>query len=404
MMIEDILFYATAYISLFISIFWFTTYFISDKTEKRKKLSHYPSLSIIIPAYNEEKNIENCIRLLLKQDYPDLKIIVVDDGSTDNTCNISKRLSREFANLTYIKKKNRGKAAALNTGLKIIDTELFGFIDADTHLSDNTLKNMVRYIHGNVVSTIAFIKPHTTKSAIERIQRIEYMLSSFTRKLMCSLKSLYYTPGFAIYKTDVVKELGGFDENNITEDLEIGLRLKNAGYDIENSAEDSAFTIVPKSFKTLFWQRMRWYRGYIYNTKKYSHMFFNRKFGDMGIFVLPIQYILLALIVPMLIFSIYNTVATAIKRIIDIYLIGPDVGYFMNYGMNIITPTTFFFLAVVVAFVLMIILSAKKVKEKISVLDGIIYIIIYPFINLVLWVAAFVYEATRSERKWTKSK
>ena len=396
---SDILFYATAYVTLFVSVFWFSTYFLSDKKDGRT--GKIRPLTILIPAYNEEKAIGRCIKSVLAQNYPKLRVIVMDDGSTDKTGDVVKAFAKRNRAIRYIRKKHSGKAASLNEGLSHVRTELFGFIDSDTYLSKGALKNMVRYIDGNTVSVIASIRPHNTRGMVEKMQHIEYLISSFTRKLMSMLNSLYYTPGFAIYRTDVIKRLGGFDEKNLTEDLEIGLRLKSNGYDIANSMEDKAYTNVPETFRGLFHQRMRWYRGNIYNSRKYSNIFFNRKFGDLGIMVLPVQYLLLALIIPFFVLGVYQNAVLVGQRLIDAYIVGFDFNYLATTGnFNIITPVTFFFVATVLAFAMMIRLSEKKVKESISKLDYIVYIILYPFINLILWLSALVYEVTRAKKEW----
>lgn len=397
--ILDVLFYATAYATLFVSIFFFTTFFTSPKKKNAKRTT--PSLSIIVPAYNEARHIEKCIYSLEAQNYSGLNIIVVDDGSTDNTGSIVKHMMKKYSNLTYLKKPNSGKAASLNHGLKHVNTELFGFIDADTFLSKNALLNMAGLIHGRTASAIATLKPHEPRNTIERLQKIEYAIASFTRKLLSFIDALYFTPGFALYRTEVIKNLGGFDENNISEDLEIGLRLKSKGYKIENSIEDSAHTVVPTTVRDLFKQRLRWYRGYIYNSRKYYHIFFNRRFGDLGLFVFPLNYFLLALTTPFLLVSIYDSIIYISQRIIDVFIVNFDIRYLLStLRLNIISPTTFFLVAVMLAFFFMARLSNKNVKEKVSKLDYVVYLILYPFINLLLWVSAFTYEIVRARRKW----
>ncbi len=397
--VSDFLLYSTSFVSLFVSIFWFTVYFSADK--KRTLTAKLRPMTMIVPVYNEEKTIRACIQSLLKQGYPGLKIIIVDDGSTDSSGRIVKELAKKHRNVKYFRKKNGGKSSALNHGLRRVKTELFGFIDSDTYLASGALRNMVGYFHDNVASVTICIKPASTTNLVQKLQRVEYMVASFTRKLLSYIHSVYYTPGFALYKTDVVKKLGGFDESTLSEDLEIGLRLKSAGYDIENTVEKYAYTEVPGTFKELFNQRMRWYRGYIELTRRYKHMFLNKNFGDLGLMVLPIQYILLALITPFMLYSIYDSLANVIKRLIDVYLVGFDVSYFYNTSVfNFITPTTFFFVAVLAAFFFMLKLSQSNVDEKIGKGTYIAYIVLYPFINTLLWIAAFIYEVLNVKKKW----
>ncbi|MFC2143585.1 glycosyltransferase [Candidatus Aenigmatarchaeota archaeon] len=397
--VNQILFYLVTYVSLFVSIFWLTSFFISDR--KRPIVGMLPPLSIIVPVHNGSKYLKKCVYSLLNQNYPGLRIIIADNASTDDTKKVAKQLEKKHKNIEYLYEKRKGKAVAINSTLKKISTKLFGFLDVDTHLSKNALRNMVGYLDGNTASVIATIKPSNTGNTIEKIQKIEYMISSFTRKILTFLDSLYYTPGFALYKTAVVKKIGGFDEDTITEDLEIGLRLKTNGYNIEHSMDDSAYTIVPKTFRELFTQRMRWYRGFISNSRKYSHLFFNRRFGDLGLLILPLQYILMALMIPLFIFSVYEFGFSLFKNTIDVYNIGLDFGYFAGaINFNFITPSTFFFVILLASFFYMLRLTRLNINEKVGKMECIIYVIFYPFINIILWLSAFVHEILGTKRKW----
>lgn len=400
MIVEDILFYLTVYVTLYISVFWLTTFFLAENKRPRK-VSRLPPLTIIIPAYNAERLIAKCVDSLQNQDYPGLRVVVVDDGSTDNTGSVVKSLCKKYGNLACIKKKNGGKASALNAGLQRINTEIFGFIDSDTYLARNALKNMVGYFSGDVAAVTATTKPAKCENFVERLQKVEYMISSFTRKLLSFIDSLYYTPAFALYRTSVVKELGGFDEKNITEDLEIGLKLKSRGYKIENSVETESYTVVPATFSSLARQRLRWYRGYIYNSRKYSNMFFNRKFGDLGMLVLPLQYILLALVIPLMLIMISNLLISAAKWVADLLIVGFDVGYFaQSQHIVLITPTTYFSAAFLVSFAVMLSISFSSLREKAGKLDYIAYMAVYPLVNLVFWVVAIAHEILRTKREW----
>ena len=130
-------------------------------------------------------------------------------------------------------------------------------------------------------------------------------------------------------------------------------------------------------------------------------MFFNRRFADFGVFILPLHYLLLALVIPFLLVSIYDGIIYISQRVIDLFIVNFDIQYLLSTSqLNIITPTTFFLVTALVAFFFMLRLSNKSVKEKIGKLDYLIYIIVYPFINLFLWISAFGYEIARAKRKW----
>ncbi|MBI4162320.1 MAG: glycosyltransferase family 2 protein [Candidatus Aenigmarchaeota archaeon] len=399
-MIETAIFYTALYVMLFASVFWFTVFFT---TKSKAKKSFVRPLTLIVPTYNKAGFIRQCIGSLLNQkmangEYYPLKVMVVDDGSTDNTGQIVKDI--KDSRIGYIKKKNGGKASAVNHGLKFVKTEYFGFIDSDTCLSENAIENMMKHFPEADCVTAA-IKPLKAYNTIEKLQKIEYVIASFTRKLMANINALYYTPAFALYKTNIIRNLGGFDEKNITEDLEIGLRLQKYGYKISNSIDDFAYTIVPQNFRELFNQRMRWYRGYIHNTCAYKDMFFSRKYSSLGMFVLPLQYILLALTIPLLILAAYDTGLSLFRQVMDVFIVDFDFGYIASTSkVSFITSTTLFWILLLSAFFLMIKFSQQHVHENISKVDYIIYLLVYPFINILLWISAFVLEIVGTERKW----
>ena len=399
-MIESLLFYAALYVMLFASVFWFTVFFTTKKTVQK---SFVRPVTLIVPTYNMAGFIKQCVSSLLSQkmvsgEYYPLKVLVVDDGSTDNTQQVVKEI--KDSRITCIKKKNGGKASAVNYGLKFVKTEYFGFIDSDTCLSENAIENMMKHFPEADCVTAA-IKPLKASNAVEKLQKIEYVIASFTRKLMANINALYYTPAFALYKTRIIKNLGGFDEKNITEDLEIGLRLQKYGYKISNSIDDFAYTIVPKNFRELFNQRMRWYRGYIQNTRAYKDMFLSRKYSNLGMFVLPLQYVILALTMPLLIFAAYDTGLSVFRQVVDVFIVDFDFTYIASTSkISFITSTTLFLILLVSAFFLMIKFSQQHVHENISKMDYVIYLLVYPFINMLLWMSAFVLEIIGTEKKW----
>jgi cellulose synthase/poly-beta-1,6-N-acetylglucosamine synthase-like glycosyltransferase len=192
-----------------------------------------------------------------------------------------------------------------------------------------------------------------------------------------------------------------YDENNMTEDLEIGFRLKSRGYDIYNSMDSVAYTEIPESFSKLFTQRMRWYRGHIQNTAKYSKSLMGRNFWDMGIVVIMFLYILLPLTSAMFLYGVYNFLISAGKGIIDISLIGIDFNYLSNtFVFNAITPTTFFITSLMIFFAAILKISENNIEGKINRLEYPFYVIFYSFLNIFLWGNAFFQEIIGKKSKW----
>ena len=309
----EIIIYLSIYIGLIATTFYILSYMSDRKKEKLLfKDSELPFVSVIIPAYNEEKSISRTIDSILKSDYPihKFEILVVDDGSKDNTLRIAKKFENEM--LKVFHKKNGGKASALNYGIKKSNGKIIFSMDADTFVEPETMKKMVRYFKNeNVMSVTPAMLIHKPKSILQRIQHAEYMLGLFLRKAFASLNSIYITPGaFSAYRKSFFDKYGGYDEGNITEDLEMSLRIQYKGYAIENCAEAPVYTIAPNKFKPLLIQRRRWYYGLIKNLLKYKSVL-SKKYGDLGIFVLPISLI-------SIFFAVFTTTYLFIKIILNV--------------------------------------------------------------------------------------
>jgi len=199
---------------------------------------------------------------------------------------------KSFKNVVLINKRNQGcKAAPVNAALKLADTDLFGCVDADSTVDKNSLKLMIQYFDDpKTASVITAVKVSDPRNLWERLQRMEYIMAILSRKLRASINTLAMTPGvLSVYRTDVLKQVGGFDQKNITEDFEIALRLRYHNYNIMIEPRAITYTKVPDTLRSLWRQRIRWYRGYIFNHIKYKDMFFNKKYGLLGYFQLPLN-------------------------------------------------------------------------------------------------------------------
>src|SRR3989344_1246136 len=281
-----------AFITIYVSIFWISIMFI-ENTENAE-LKKYPLVSLIIPVLNEEKSIKNTVDSLLNLNYPKNKfeVIIVDDGSTDNTKEIVGSYKDKRVRLILNEHKGIGKASALNNGILNAKGEIVGCVDADCYVNTDSLMNMVGHFKSDEVgAVITSVKVLNPRSFFEKMQRIEYILTSFIRRLMSYVGTLQVTPGaLSLYKKKVIKKIGYFDENNLTEDYEIALRLINNRYKVVMESSIDTHTYVPENLKDLWKQRVRWFRGFILNNMKYKHMFMNKKYGLTGTFQTPINF------------------------------------------------------------------------------------------------------------------
>lgn len=260
------------------------------------KESELPKVSIIVPAYNEEEGIADCIESLRNIDYPQhlLEIIVINDGSTDNTSKIVNKL--KGGNVRFIDNKdNKGKANCLNEGIALATGELVACMDADSYVQPDILRKTAPYFKDKEVgATIVRVKVRNPKTLLEKVVEIEYILGlALSLKALSFLDSVHVTPGpFSIYRKSVMDEIGGFDPNNMTEDLEIAHRIQKSDHKIASCLSTYVDTTIPPTLKGLYKQRKRWYTGAIITLLQHRDMIFRRKFGMFGFFF-PFNYALI---------------------------------------------------------------------------------------------------------------
>jgi len=400
----EIVLISLLYVSLFISLYWLQVIFVDEK--KAKKIGTYPSVSIVIPAYNEETSIKDAIKSLLNLDYPKdrYEIIVVDDGSTDKTIDIVK----EFKHVKLITQKNSGKASALNTALRNCNSELFVCLDADSRVEARALLETIGHLSDKkVAAAISAIKIDEPKSFIEKLQWHEYLMSSFLRRLMSRANMLNMTHGvFSVYRREILLKVGGFDENNLTEDYEIAMRLFKHGYTIKMDNGSVGYTKAPKNFKNLTKQRERWARGYIFNGIKYRKMFFNKEYGTLGLVHLPMTLvgILLLLITTFIVF--FKFLRGAFNSVLDIAVVKtdllkliklPDIRFLLNID-NLLYFPILIGLCISIYFCYKAHQSAgEKLKYPFVFF---VYFLYYGFIHSFVWTKSILKEVGGAKRKW----
>ena len=239
---------------------------LTDKIEKDKKIKkkhNTPFFSTIVPAYNEEKSIVGTLTSLVNLDYPNDKkeIVVVNDGSTDGTQELVEKFIRDYPtkNITLLNQKNQGKAKAMNNGLNVIKGEFFACLDADSFVHSNALQEMLPYFEDQKIAAVCpLLKVKKPENVLQKVQWTEYIINMFYKLLNSRLNCIHVTPGpFSVYKTETIKKLGGYDENTITEDLEIALRLQKHNYKIKMAYDSIVYTSVPQNFKQIWNQRYR---------------------------------------------------------------------------------------------------------------------------------------------------
>ncbi len=223
-----------------------------------------PAVTVVIAAYNEEKVVARTIRAVLANRYEPLNIIVVDDGSTDDT---SGEVARAFAGhpkVTLIRQENAGKAAALNRGIATASGEILIALDADTIFGRGTIANLVRHFHDPAVGAVAGnVKVGNRMNPLTYWQSIEYVTSqNLDRRAYAVMNSITVVPGaVGAWRRDAVLQAGGYSTDTMAEDMDLTWRIRRAGYRIENESDALGYTEVPDSISALYRQRFRWAFG-----------------------------------------------------------------------------------------------------------------------------------------------
>ncbi len=249
-------------------------------------------VSVIVPAYNEEKSILSSIESLLAQDYDNYEVILVDDGSTDKTLEIA--TEREGPRLKVIRQENKGKAEALNTGIRAASGSVVLTVDADTRLNYGALRAIAaRFSADPKLGGLAGnVKVDKAKGLLQRLQEVEYTTSiGLTRKGQSMLASVMIVPGpIAAFRKDAVEKVRYFSPDTFAEDFDITLAMLKERYRVEYEDRAIAYTIAPSGIEDLFKQRRRWYRGMIQVLAKYQGMLFRSRYGVAGLYGLPYMW------------------------------------------------------------------------------------------------------------------
>ncbi|WP_157726642.1 glycosyltransferase [Thalassotalea crassostreae] len=242
-----------------------------------------PSVSILVPAYNEEVGITKTLRSVVNTHYNKLQIIVINDGSTDNTDDIISEFQRQhqqsdsLIEFIYLSITNAGKANALNHALKSATGDIIMTIDGDCLIDKDAVINTVKHFHQeNVAAVAGNVVIGNKRRSIEIMQQLEYLFGFFLRRADSVFNAVFIIGGAAAaYRHSVLKKLGGFNHDIVTEDIEMSLRILNAGYRTRYAADAITYTEGPSDWRGLFNQRLRWKFGRFQTLLKFKNMFFS---------------------------------------------------------------------------------------------------------------------------------
>lgn len=401
---------------LYFIIFWLLTFTETNVDTKKKKIVDFPYVTIAIPAYNEESKIAKTIESAVLLDYPRNKfeIIVVNDGSRDKTSDVVRRQIAKFKNtkIFLINQKNGGKGKALNAALKMAKGEFFVSLDADSYVRSDALKVILpNFTDDNTVAVLPLLKIKQPKKLLEKIQWAEYMVNLFYKRLMAILDCVQVTPGpFSVYRKSILLKIGGYAENNLTEDMEITMRLQKKHYRIKQINDTEVYTIPPGTIKDFFKQRNRWYKGTLINAYHYRNMAFNKEYGDFGIIQMPrlLAEGLLA-VSAFFIVGYVSVVRPLWFRFHNYSLINFDIiplfaKWFSNFSLLDLDYMNLFLTFSMTVIVLFLLYHAhKQTRERFSINSVIgipLYIVFYSILASLALLSVFVDLARGRKQRW----
>jgi len=355
-----------------------------------------PPISLIAPSYNEEKTIIASVRSFLGLDYPKHEVIIVNDGSTDQTLErlkhefkllpasiyfddrLSKTKIREtyrsqlYQNLIVVDKVNGGKADSINVGIGYSSTDIFCAVDADCILDRDALLKVVlpfvedpettlaaggtiRPVNGSAVKGAKVLKPMLPANPVVLFQIVEYLRAFLFGRVGWNLfnSTMIISGAFGIFNREAVVQVGGYKEGSVGEDMELVVRLRKWAGDHDRQVSISfipdpiCWTEVPGDLLTLGRQRDRWQRGLADSLLTHRKMFFNPRYGLAGLLAYP-SFFFFELIQPIvellayiIIFTGWVTNQIPGEMIYLFFIVDILFGMLMSFGAVLIEESAF---------------------------------------------------------------
>lgn len=377
------------------------------KPKTQIKEEELPFVSLIMPLYNEGKDVVNSIKSLKNIDYPKekLEIILINDGSSDNTAELVRKHAK---GIKFIDNKiNKGKANCLNQGIKIAKGEYVATMDGDTIVNPDVIKKVLPYFIDDklVVATTVSVEVHNPKNFLEKLIEIEYIIGlSLALKALSYFDAMYVTPGpFSMYRKKVFEDIGYFDPNNITEDCEIAYRIQKHGYKIRCCSEAYVKTVTPNKFKELYKQRKRWYSGTLSTVLQHRNLLLKPKLGPFA-FIAPFSIFLVFLGLTLFIVSLFLMINNMLKTIG--YYSLTNFNFFAHFSLSNIDLLNFGLLAMfgslgigmtIISTFLYLKLAKKSVKKRKFAFLG--FLLMF-FLYQLFWAVSIIAVLFKKKVSW----
>ena len=240
-----------------------------------EELVDAPPVTVVVPAFNEGPVIESALRSLLELDYPVYEVIVVDDGSTDDTATRAAAVAGEFGDVSIrvVTRPNGGKASALNAGLSLAGYDYVLCMDADSRLTRDAVRVAMRHFRdprvGAVAGNVKVANRDTMWTALQALEYIEGL--NLARRAQGFLRVVNIVPGpVGLFRREALAGVGGYDTDTYAEDADVTLKILTAGWHIAYEDRAVAWTEAPERLHDLIKQRYRWTRGILQALRKRS--------------------------------------------------------------------------------------------------------------------------------------
>jgi len=277
MIIGSFIFVVSFVSLLLLRIIFFALFSLIHQVVYRIRLKHYmeeerlgyrfqPLVSIIVPAYNEGKVIEAALESHTHINYPRFEIVVVDDGSADDTADRARSVAERFpkANIRVFTVPNGGKGNALNYGIKQAQGHFILTVDADSRIDPDSLWFAMRHFRDPKVGAVGGnIKVMNQRGVMPSLQSLEYIIGqNLTRRVFGLFHSVSIVPGpFGLFRYTALEDAGFFDDDTFAEDCDLTLKMIAHGWRVVDEMNAIARTEAPEQLRTFIRQRYRWTRG-----------------------------------------------------------------------------------------------------------------------------------------------
>ncbi|HSD64935.1 MAG TPA: glycosyltransferase family 2 protein [Ignavibacteriaceae bacterium] len=274
----------------YFGILSFAYLYLNEYTFKSSK-NYFPFVSIIVPVYNESKVIRASVESLLKLDYSNYEIIIVNDGSTDDTKEVAETLVGYNKGLltdikiSLINQPNGGKSRALNSGIKHSQADIILCMDGDSQLSPESVKLAVRHFENPKIGAVAGnVKVLNRKKFLTDLQALEYIEGlNMARSAQSYIRLVNIIPGpIGLFRKKAIADAGYYSNDTFAEDADLTLKILANGWKIYYEPASVSYTEAPAKLQQLLKQRYRWTRGIIQSISKHKRLMINPaiNFGD----------------------------------------------------------------------------------------------------------------------------